>query len=171
MGAAFFSPGTIRIRDVLQDAFGPANVAGNATNYGSLFNPAGPHTLDQIVDSPNMDLPPRNDKNWPTLHGRFRDFLKALNNADPTTHVAIKTAMYSALTANPPMPMNFHVAHQNAGYQFVSWTEDDDAGLTWLNCLLFCPTMPAPVAKRLLHVVAHRQAGKGRRSPKVRGKK
>ena len=41
-----------------------------------------------------MDLPPHNDKNWPTLHGRFRDFLKALNNADPTTHVAIKTAMY-----------------------------------------------------------------------------
>jgi len=171
VGAAFFTAGTIQIRDALDNAFGQANVAFNAADYNGLFDPNGTYTLAEIADTGQMDLPPTVSTAWPGLHGRFQQFLKTLCQADPTTHTAIKAAMYNALTANPPMPMIFHVAHQNAGYQFVSWTEEDEAGVTWLHCLLFCPTMPGPVAKRLRRVIRRRQTGKGRSSPKVRAKK
>lgn len=164
MGAAFFTPGTKRIRDVLHDNFGPLNVQANATTFSSLFNPAGRYTLAQIADTPNMDLPPTNDQNWPTLHGRLQVFLTTLNSNDPTTHTQIKQAMYAALTANPVMPMKFYVAHQNSGYNFVSWNEEDDNGITWQNCLLFCPEMTAPAARRLRRVLRRRRASRRRRS-------
>ena len=170
MGAAFFTPGTKRIRDVLQDGFGPLNVQANAADYGSLFNPTGPYTLAQIADTSNMDLPPTNDPIWPGLHGRFHGFLTALYNVDPTTHSSIKQAMYGALTANPVMPIKFNIAHQNSGYKFVSWIEEDDNAITWLNCLLFCPQMPGPVARRLHRVIRRKQAG-GKRRNQASGRK
>lgn len=176
MGAAFFSGGTKHIRDVLGDAFGPLNVQANGTSYGSLFNPTGGSTLAQIADTPNMDLPTTGDKHWPTLHVRFQKFLTALYQADPTTHTSIMTAMHNALTASPAMPMRFHVAHQNSGYNFVSWAEEDDSGVTWVNCLLFCPALTGPLAERLrrvtrrnrAHYTGRNQAGsrKGSRSKK-----
>jgi len=171
MGAAFYSAGTKHIRDQLCDAFGTLNANANASSYGSLFNPTGPYTLAAIVDTPKMDIPPTNDKNWPTLHARFQTFLTNLYNADPATHLQIKQAMYAALTANPVMPMKFYVAHQNSGYRFVSWNEEDDSGITWQNCLLFCPTMTGPVATRLRRVIKRRQAAGRMRSRKARTKK
>jgi hypothetical protein len=164
MGAAFFSGGTKHIRDVLQDAFGPLNVQANAASYGSLFNPTGGITLAQIADTNYMDLPATSDKYWPTLHARFKTFLTTLYNADPTTHASILQAMYGALTAKTVMPMKFHVAHQATGYSFVSWAEEDDSGITWLNCLLFCPVMTGPLAQRLRRVVKRKQSrGTGRK--------
>jgi hypothetical protein len=167
MGAAFFSPGTIRIRDSLQYAFGPANIGANARTYSRLFDPANNATLADIANTPYMDLPPHNDPDWGSkLHGRFQGFLTSLYRADPTTHTSIKAAMHDALTASPPLPMKFHVAHQNAGYRFVHWTEEDATGLTWLNCLLFCPALSGPTAKRLRRVIGRRQARKTRRTKK-----
>lgn len=167
MGAAFFSPGTIRIRDALEYAFGQFNVANNARAYGRLFNPTNGATLFQIADQ--MDVPPINDPDWGSgLHGRFVQFLTTLFHRDPTTHTQIKTAIYGALTANPPMPIKFHLAHQNAGYQFIHWTEEDAAQVTWLYCLLFCPTMPGPLAGRLRRLIARR---KGRRKKTTRRRK
>ncbi len=153
MGAQFFTPGTKRIRDVLHDAFSPLNVASNAASFSSLFDPTNSVTLAQIASSSYMDLPPSGDPNWPSLHRRFQGFLTALHSADPTVHLNIKQAMYGALTSNPAMPMKFYVAHQNSGYKFVSWAEEDDSGIGWLNCLLFCPQMGGAIAKRLRRVI------------------
>jgi len=165
MGSAFFTPGTKHIRDVLDDAFSPNNVQYSATDFSSIFNPAGGLTLAEIADTNEMDIPPTGSIFWPTLHGRFQKFLKDLLNADPVTHTKIKQAMYTALTANPAMPMQFYVAHQDVGYNFVSWDEEDDSGLLWRNCLLFCPEMKGPVAKRLRRIVK-RKLTRGRRRSK-----
>lgn len=164
MGAAFFTHGTKHIRDVLDDTFGALNAAFSAASYSGLFKPTGALTLAQIADTPHMDLPRTHDADWPTLHRRFQTFLTTLYNADPTTHASIKQAMYGALTANPVMPMKFYVAHQDSGYRFVSWTEEDAGGITWLNCLLFCPEMSGPPAKRLRRVIKRNQARRTRRT-------
>ena len=156
MGAAFYSPGTGRIRDELNLAFSPANVAGTASSFAGLFRPSSGDNLTDIIDA--MDLPPANDVQWPTLHPRFKTFLQTLYSADPTTHDEIKAAILDALTNNtPPCPIAFHVSHQAAGYKFVWWYETDNLGINWQNCLLYCPTMKGKMAKRLRRVIGRKR--------------
>jgi hypothetical protein len=188
MGAAFYSPGTVHIRQILHKFFDKNNIKNTATNFRSLFDPANSYDISQAIVA--MDLPPRNGAFGAKLQQRFAllfdNMLKSDNSNGTTTHNDVRQAVFDvlgdALTANPVKPIKFYVAHQDdAGpfspakpeFRFVQWREDDDSNKPAFNFLLICPELPGPVATRLQKAVAKKVASKGanQKPKRRRGKK
>jgi hypothetical protein len=180
MGAAFFTPGTRRIRRVLHTVFGPGTngIKKTANDWIFLFDPARGVRIPAALDA--MDLPPRSDTTFGSkLQKRFQQLFEAMLVADAedntTAHDEIRKATFDALTdakASPSAsvkPIKFFVAHQNNSgpfspqnprFRFVNWVEEDDNGNGFYNFLLICPELPGPVAARLRKKIKKKRKAK-----------
>lgn len=183
MGAAFYSPGTVRIRKLLHGTFGPNKIQTTATNFKALFDPAQNMKISDILQA--MDLPPLTDIIFGSrLQKRFKllfDKMLASDNANgTTTHNDIRQATFEALvaaqTSTNPKSIKFYVAHQddpgpfspaNPEFRFVKWSEDDDNDKAWFNFLLICPELPTPIARKLKRAIEYKRAKKSSKKKKV----
>jgi hypothetical protein len=190
MGAAFWTGGTVRIRNHLRTFFGKNRIRGTANSFLALFDPANGRTISQALVS--MDLPPRGDPDYGArLQQRFVllfDNMMAADSSDgTTTHDTIKRAVFDVLTKaknTPPRapvePIKFYVSHQvaappyspaNPRFRFVQWEENDDNGQAWFNFLLICPELPGPIAARLKKVVTRKYGSASKAKKKTKKKK
>lgn len=165
MGAAFFTPGTKKIRKVLNGVFSANNIKTTANNWIFLFDPARAVRIPDALAA--MDLPPRSDTTFGSkLQKRFQQLFEGMLTADAqdntATHNEVSKATFDALSdakaSASPKGIRFYVAHQsnsgpyspqNPRFRFVNWMEEDDSGNGFYNFLLICPELPAPVAARL----------------------
>jgi hypothetical protein len=175
MGAAFWTPGTAKIRKHLHIFFGPNKIKATADNSLPLFDPASTYTVSEALVG--MDLPPRADHDFGSkLQQRFVLLFERMRAADAadgtTTHDTIKQAVFDVLTkaknAVNPEGVKFYLSHQDAAgpyspenprYRFVQWEEHDDNDKAWFNFLLICPELPGPTAARLKKAVARKYGG------------
>jgi hypothetical protein len=180
MGAAFYTPGTRKIRRVLHTAFGPGpnQIKKTADDWIFLFDPARGVRIPDALGA--MDLPPRNDTTFGSrLQKRFQQLFDAMLAADAqdntTTHDEIRKATFDALTdakassSASVKPIKFFVAHQNnqppyspqnPRFRFVNWMEEDDNGKGAYNFLLICPELPGPIAARLRKTIKKKRKAK-----------
>jgi len=190
MGAAFYTPGTKKIRQVLHKVFGPSgasNIKDTANTWINLFDPANGVRIPDALAT--MNLPPRNDGTFGAkLQKRFQQLFEAMLTADAqdntTTHDEIRKATFDALTdaknsSNTSVKgIKFFVAHQsnpgpyspqNPRFRFVYWIEEDDGGKGFYNFLLICPELPGPIATRLRRKIKKKRIAKKaakKKSPK-----
>src|SRR5215510_11008565 len=101
MGAAFFTPGTRKIRRVLHTVFGPGTngIKKTANDWLFLFDPARGVRIPAALDA--MNLPPRSDTTFGArLQKRFQDLFEAMLVADAedntTAHDEIRKATFDA---------------------------------------------------------------------------
>lgn len=187
MGAAFYTPGTKKIRQVLNRVFNDRNIQATARAWIHLFDPANRMKIPTALD--RMDLPPRNDPTFgPKLQQRFQQLFDLMLKADAqdntTTHDEVRKATFVALadakgsTPASVKAIKFYVAHQdnpppyspqNPRYRFVSWVEDDDNDRGFYNFLLICPELPRPIANRLRKQI--KKKGSARKSTKKKSTK
>ena len=182
MGAAFYTPGTKKIRRVLHGVFGANKIKDTADDWMFLFDPARGVRIPDALGA--MDLPPRSDTTFGAkLQKRFQQLFDAMLSADSqdntTTHDEVRKATFDALTdaknssATSAKPIKFFVAHRNNSppyspenprFRFVNWMEEDDNGKGFYNFLLICPELPGPIAARLRKKIKKKR--KTKKSPK-----
>ena len=185
MGAAFYTRGTKKIRQVLHKVFNANKIKQTANTWITLFDPANGVRIPDALGA--MDLPPRADTEFGSkLQQRFQQLFDLMLQADAedgtTTHDEIRQATFDALTdaknsSNTSVKgIRFFVAHQNNSgpyspqnprFRFVVWMEEDDNGSGFYNFLLICPELPRPIASRLRRKIKKKaKKSAGRKSAK-----